>query len=69
MRQRITTMLTELQQYKSPDKLLMQQLIQKRLDKSFDLYYAELEKSLQLLSKKHEKSLLKRINKLDDKTN
>lgn len=48
--------------------LLMRQYIQDRLTKSFDSYSSELNSCLQFLTKKHEKSILKRINK-NDKTN
>lgn len=56
--------LVELQKYKNSDKeYLMRKYIQDRLNKSFDVYQEELEHSIEFLTKKHEKSVLKRITK------
>lgn len=57
-------MLSTLQEYRRDKTVLMQQYIVDRLDKSFSQYDKELQQSIQFLTKKHEKSLLKRMNKL-----
>ena len=65
----IITMLETLQEHKHDKTELMPMYIQTRLCKSFDLYNHELQQSILFLTRKHEKSLLKRLNKIDDKTN
>ena len=69
MKQRLTSMLEILQQYKRDKDTLMTQYITDRLDKSFALYDKELQQSIEFLTRKHEKSLVKRMKKLDDKPN
>ena len=67
MKQTILCMLETLQQYKHEKSNLMYDYISKRLTKSFDLYAHELTHSLVFLTHKHEKSILKRLNKINDK--
>lgn len=54
-------MLSNLQQYKRDKNTLMQYYVTERLDKSFNQYDKELQQSLQFLTRKHEKSLIKRM--------
>ena len=65
---RLNYILSELSQYKRDKEYLMQYYVSKRLDKSFDSYNKELQQSVDFLTKKHEKSLIKRMNKSDDKS-
>ena len=67
MKQIIFNMLDEIQSYKRDKHSLMSIYVNERLDKSFNLYDKELHDSIQFLTTKHEKSLIKRIKKLDDK--
>ena len=69
MKSLLTEMLTELQGYKRNPANLMQTYITERLNKSFDQYNKELQQSILFLTHRHEKSLLKRLNKLDKKHN
>lgn len=69
MKQRLFYMLEELQNYKNDKTTLMPKYVAERLDKSFAVYDKELQQSIQFLTKKHEKSLIKRMKKLDDKSN
>lgn len=63
------TMLEELQNYKECDRAtLMAARVAERLEKSFNQYDTELQQSIQFLTKKHEKSLIKRMNKLNGKS-
>lgn len=62
-------MLTTLQDYKHDRKTLLETRIQERLDKSFSTYNKELQQSILFLTRKHEKSIMKRLTKLNDKTN
>lgn len=68
MKQRLFHMLTELSRYHRPRATCMSEYVQERLDKSFNTYEQELQQSLMFLSTKHEKSLIKRIKNLDDKS-
>lgn len=61
MKQVLFNMLTELQKYKRDKSTLMSQYVQERLDKSFNQYDKELQQSIQFLTRKHEKSLIKRM--------
>lgn len=67
MKNILLVMLSDLQQYKRDKSELMPQYIVERLDKSFNQYDKQLQQSLQFLTRKHEKSLIKRMKKLDDK--
>lgn len=67
MKTRLCYMLETLQQYKRDKNTLMPQYVTERLDKSYNQYDKELQQSIQFLTRKHEKSLIKRLNKLDDK--
>lgn len=58
-----------LQEYKHDKKTLLEKRIQDRLDKSFNTYNKELQQSILFLTRKHEKSIMKRLTKLNDKTN
>lgn len=65
MRDTLISMLQELQHYKQQDRsILMEQLIVTRLNKSFAQYDKELQQGLSMLTRKHEKSILKRLNKI-----
>ena len=66
---KLHNMLLILSQYKHDKNTLMQMHINERLNKSFNQYDKELQQSIQFLTRKHEKSILKRINKIDDKSN
>lgn len=59
----IQQMIAELQEYKRDRSVIMKTAIQERLDASYNAYVAELEESMLFLSKRHELSILKRINK------
>ena len=61
MKDTLFRMLSNLQQYKRDKNTLMQYYVTERLDKSFNLYDKELQQSLQFLTRKHEKSLIKRM--------
>lgn len=63
----IQNMISELQDYKHDKSVLMQTYISDRLNSSFDTYSKELQQSILFLTQKHEKSLLKRLNKIDNK--
>lgn len=69
MRQRLLNMLELLNNYKRDKNELMPQYVTERLDKSFNQYDKELQQSIQFLTRKHEKSLIKRMKKLDDRPN
>lgn len=69
MKNELMCMLEELQHYKRDKTDLMQFYIAERLNKSFDLYCKELQYSKMFLERKHEKSIIKRLNKLNDKYN
>lgn len=62
-------MLNVLQQHKYNKEELIMQFVNERLDKSFNQYNKELQQSIEFLTKKHEKSLVKRIKNLDDQPN
>lgn len=63
----LTSMLNELQDYKKSKVELMPMYIEARLSKSFEQYSHELQQSILVLTRKHEKSILKRLEKLDVK--
>ena len=70
MKRILYSMIEELQQYKRDKNDLMKQYVAERLDKSFSQYDKELQQSILYLTKKHEKSLVKRLKKLNnDKIN
>lgn len=57
----LTYMLNELSKYKNDKTFLMNNYILERLNKSYNQYNKELQQSLDYLTTKHEKSILKRI--------
>ena len=64
MKNKLFEILNILQSYKTSNKVeLMQKYIIERLDKSYNTYENELKHSMDFLSAKHEKSLIKRMNK------
>ena len=65
----LLSMLKQVQMYKREKTTLMPMYIEERLEKSFNQYDKQLQQSIQFLTRKHEKSLLKRIKKIDDKSN
>lgn len=65
----ITNMIETLGNYKHDKTELMRFYIEARLTKSFNLYSKELQQSVLFLTRKHEKSLVKRMKKLDDSVN
>ena len=67
MRDLLFTMLHELNNYKRDKDTLMLEYVSERLNKSFNQYDKELQQSILFLTRKHEKSLIKRMKKLDDK--
>lgn len=69
MKQTLFFMLQELQEYKRDKSVLMPKYVEERLNKSFQTYDKELQQSIQFLTRKHEKSIIKRMKKLDDKLN
>lgn len=69
MKQILFTMLEELQEFKRSKDDLLPMYVEERLNKSFSVYDKELQQSIQFLTRKHEKSIIKRIRKLDDKLN
>lgn len=68
MKNKLLCMLTVLQEYKRDKTVLMPQYVTERLDKSFNQYDKELQQSIQFLTRKHEKSLIKRMTRLDDQS-
>ena len=66
MKRILYSMIEELQQYKRDKNDLMKQYVSERLDKSFSQYDKELQQSILYLTKKHEKSLVKRLKKLNN---
>lgn len=62
---KIENMLSTLQDYKRDKDSLMSIYVEERLLKSYNQYSAELQQSILFLTRKHEKSLVKRLNKLD----
>ena len=59
----IQGMILELQEYKRDKDVIMRQAIQERLNASYEAYMSELDASMLFLSKRHELSILKRLNK------
>lgn len=68
MKQKLFFMLQDLQNYKRDKQTLMPKYIEERLNKSFSVYDKELQQSIQFLTQKHEKSIIKRMKKLDGKS-
>ena len=64
---RLNNMLETLAEYKHDKSTLMEKYVSERLTKSFNLYDKELQQSIEFLTRKHEKSLIKRMKKLNDK--
>ena len=65
----ILRMIETLSGYKRDKETLMSNYVTERLDKSFNQYDKELQQSILFLTRKHEKSLIKRMKKLNDKSN
>lgn len=59
----IQGMILELQEYKRDKDAIMRQAVQERLNASYEAYVSELDASMLFLSKRHELSILKRLNK------
>ena len=66
---KIETMLSTLSEYKRDRAALMPLYVEERLSKSHSQYTKDLQESILFLSRKHEKSLVKRLNKLDGTNN
>lgn len=62
MRHMLLCMLADVQEYRRDKTTLMSQYVSDRLEKSFNQYDSQLQKSLEFLTRKHEKSLIKRMN-------
>lgn len=61
------SILNDLSLYKDGDKSeILKRRVQERLEKSYQIYYQEVEQSINFLKFKHEKSLIKRMNKMDE---
>ena len=69
MKHVLKEMLVTIQDYKHDKRTLLETRIQERLDRSFNTYNKELQQSILFLTRKHEKSIMKRLTKLNDKTN
>lgn len=67
MKHILLNMLSVLSNHKHDKQFLMTMYVSERLDKSFDVYNKEIQHSLEFLNRKHEKSIIKRLNKLNDK--
>lgn len=65
MKNKIIDMLTTIQDYKRDKSTLMPLYIEERLSSSYNQYSKELQQSILFLNRKHEKSLIKRLNKQD----
>lgn len=65
MKEQLFHMLDVLNNYKRDKCTLMQTYVSDRLDKSFNEYDKELQQSVQFLTHKHEKSLIKRMKTID----
>ena len=65
MKEQLVTMLRGLENYKRDKTTLMTMYVSERLEKSFNEYDKELKQSIDFLSVKHEKSILKRMKKID----
>lgn len=69
MKLKILSILEDLSHCNRSKAEIMQECVQERLTQSFSVYSHDLENSINFLTRRHEKSLLKRLNKLDDKIN
>lgn len=65
MKEQLVTMLSSLENYKRDKSTLMTMYVSQRLEKSFNEYDKELKQSIDFLSVKHEKSILKRMKNID----
>lgn len=65
MKEQLLTMLRDLENYKRDKSTLMTMYVSQRLEKSFNEYDKELKQSIDFLSVKHEKSILKRMKNID----
>lgn len=65
MKEKLVTMLSNLENYKRDKSALMTMYVSDRLDKSFNEYDKELKQSIEFLTLKHEKSLIKRMKNID----
>lgn len=64
---KLNNMLDTLAEYKHDKNTLMEKYVSERLNKSFNQYDKELQQSIEFLTRKHEKSLIKRMKKLNDR--
>ena len=69
MKEILLSMLKDMSNYHRNTCDLMPHYVSERLDLSFKEYNKELQQSIQYLTRKHEKSIIKRMNKLDGKSN
>lgn len=69
MKTMANNLLNTLSMYKRNKEDLMTMYVSERLTKSFNTYDKELQQSIEFLTRKNEKSLLKRIKKIDEKHN
>lgn len=65
MTNRLNNMLEQLSKYHKETETLMQTYVSERLDKAFAVYDKELQQSIQILTRKHEKSIVKRMRSMD----
>ena len=63
----ILSMLNGLQKYKHSKTELIQFYIQKRLDLNLQQYYRKLQQSVDFLTRKDSKKVLKKLNRVDKK--
>ena len=58
---KLNNMLDTVAEYKHDKNTLMEKYVSERLNKSFNQYDKELQQSIEFLTRKHEKSLIKRM--------
>lgn len=68
-KQMLQYMLEDLNIHRKTPEQLMTECVENRLNASLNVYNTELQATIQFLSRKHEKSLMKRLTKLDGKFN
>ena len=57
--------LNELQKYKTPKNILLENRIKERLDKSYQSYTKELNASLDYLQRRNELNVIKKLNRMN----
>lgn len=65
---KLNYMLSELDSYRHSKQTLMKMYVSDRLEKSFNEYNKELQQSISYLTQKHEKSLIKRMRKINEES-